>query len=100
MDTFANQDVTLEVNPVAARKLEHGIQLCLCDSAETVVDKVGHDLRVWAASFIHKLDSVVGVTEAEAALDFHAKLACESNIILNEMMRVENIFFICWRDLA
>ena len=43
--TFADDYVTLEVNPVALRELEHGVKLGLGGSLQTVVLELGQD--VW-----------------------------------------------------
>ena len=43
--TFADDDVALEVNPVAFWKLEHGVKLGLGGSLQTVVLELGQD--VW-----------------------------------------------------
>ena len=44
--SFADEDVTLEVDPVALGKLEHGVELCFGDAAKVAVLEVGEDARI------------------------------------------------------
>ena len=46
--TFADDDVALEVDPVALRELEHGVELGLGGALDPVVLELRQDVRIWA----------------------------------------------------
>ena len=66
LHTFADHDVTLEMDSVALWELEHGEELGLGSASEAVVGELGHDGGVWAAPAVHQLHCGVDIGEAEA----------------------------------
>jgi len=52
--TFADDDIALEVNPVALRKLEHGVKLGLGCSLQTVVLEFRQDVWIWTTGKLEK----------------------------------------------
>ena len=75
LHTFADHDVTLEMDSVALWELEHGEELGLGGAGEAVVRELGHDGGVWAAPAVHQLHRGVDIGEAEAPPDRHPEAA-------------------------
>ena len=75
LHTFADHDVTLEMDSVALWELEHGEELGLGGASEAVVGELGHDGGVWAAPAVHQLHCCVNIREAEAPPDRHPEAA-------------------------
>ena len=73
--TFADDDVTLEMDAVTLGELEHGEELGLGGASDTVIGELGHDGGVGAAPAIHQLHRGVHVGEAEAPPDRHPEAA-------------------------
>ena len=75
LHTFADHDVTLEMDSVALWDLDHGEELGLSGASEAVVGELGHDGGVWAAPAVHQLHCGVNIREAEAPPDRHPEAA-------------------------
>ena len=75
MTTFADHDVTLEMDSVALWDLDHGEELGLGSASEAVVGELGHDGGVRAAPAVHRLHCGVDIGEAEASPDRHPEAA-------------------------
>ena len=75
LHTFADHDVTLEIDSVALWELEHGEELGLGGASEAVVGELGHDGGVQAAPAVHQLHCGVDIGEAEASPGRHPEAA-------------------------